>query len=203
MQMQCESTSMAQRSVESALLLFYIFCPLRLLADDGGTPRVCRSANTTSQNSLFVWSTRFGGLPWSPVSLIILCGGLQAMVCITIIEYKLSTLSHSFCQWYSSVQFSSVRDGVSVLRKARMCSTPSLRDFPNVAFQTVPVFIWMMLSLFHPSKNDCRALGCVSADSLSSSSAFYIFWDVNHLWWLRLPACLSAQLFSPLWHSKR
>ena len=39
-----------------------------------------------------------GGLPWSPVPLNILCGGLQAMVCIIIVEYKLSTLSHSFCQ---------------------------------------------------------------------------------------------------------
>ena len=34
-----------------------------------------------------------------------------------------------------SLQLSSVQDGTYALGKAHMCSTPSLRIFPNVAFQ--------------------------------------------------------------------
>ena len=34
--------------------------------------------------------------------------------------------------------FSSVEGGIYVLGKAHMRSTPSLRSFPNVAFETVP-----------------------------------------------------------------
>ena len=35
----------------------------------------------------------------------------------------------------------SVRDGIYALGKAHMRSTPSLRSFPNVAFETVPMFV--------------------------------------------------------------
>ena len=35
----------------------------------------------------------------------------------------------------------SVQDGFYALKKAHMRSTPSLRSFPNVAFETVPVFV--------------------------------------------------------------
>ena len=34
--------------------------------------------------------------------------------------------------------FSSVQDGIYTPRKAHMRSTPSLRSFPNVAFETIP-----------------------------------------------------------------
>ena len=37
------------------------------------------------------------------------------------------------------VQFGSVPDGIFALGKAHMRSTPSLRSFPNVAFETVAV----------------------------------------------------------------
>ena len=36
---------------------------------------------------------------------------------------------------------SSAEDGAYVLGKAHMGSTPSLRSFPNVAFETVSVFV--------------------------------------------------------------
>ena len=36
---------------------------------------------------------------------------------------------------------SSVQDGMQVLKKAHMHSTPSLRSFPNVAFETVPMLV--------------------------------------------------------------
>ena len=35
---------------------------------------------------------------------------------------------------------SSIQDGIYALEKAHMRSTPSLRSFPNVAFETVPMF---------------------------------------------------------------
>jgi len=61
-----------------------------------------------------------------------------------------------------SVQFSSVQDGMCALGKAHMRSTRSLRSFPNVAFETVPMFVWLMMAqtpgtgLRHPSFNHCR-----------------------------------------------
>ena len=43
-----------------------------------------------------------------------------------------------------AVQFSSVRDGIFALGKSHMRSTPFLRRFPNVAFETVPMFVWFI-----------------------------------------------------------
>ena len=40
-----------------------------------------------------------------------------------------------------SVQFSSVQDGIYALGKAHMCSSLSLRSFPNVTFEMVPMFV--------------------------------------------------------------
>ena len=39
------------------------------------------------------------------------------------------------------VQFSSVQDGIYALGRAHMRSTPSLRSFPNVVFETVLMFV--------------------------------------------------------------
>ena len=50
------------------------------------------------------------------------------------------------------IQFSSVQDGICVLGKAYMCSTPYLRSFPNVAFEMVPVFVWLTMALSRPFK---------------------------------------------------
>ena len=41
----------------------------------------------------------------------------------------------------SKPQFSSVQNEIYALRKAHMRSTPSLRSFPSVAFETVPMFV--------------------------------------------------------------
>ena len=40
-----------------------------------------------------------------------------------------------------SVQFSSVQDGIYALGKAHLRSTPSLRSFPNLAHETVPILV--------------------------------------------------------------
>ena len=42
--------------------------------------------------------------------------------------------------------------------KAHMRSTPSLRGFPNVAFETLPTFVWLTMALARPFKEDCPAL---------------------------------------------
>ena len=55
-------------------------------------------------------------------------------------------------------QFSSVLDVISVLGKAHIDSTPSLRSFPNVAFEIVPMFVWLMIALSCPFEENCLAL---------------------------------------------
>ena len=52
----------------------------------------------------------------------------------------------------------SVQDGIYALRKAHMRFTPSLSSFPNVTFETVPDFVWLMMALSHLFKEDCLAL---------------------------------------------
>ena len=39
-----------------------------------------------------------------------------------------------------------------------MRSTPSLSSFPNVAFETVPMFVWLTMALSRPFKGDRLAL---------------------------------------------
>ena len=38
---------------------------------------------------------------------------------------------------FSRISFSSGQDDIYALRKAHVCSTPSLRSFPSVGFETV------------------------------------------------------------------
>ena len=71
-----------------------------------------------------------------------------------------------------------------------------LRGFPNVAFEMIPVFVWLMMALSRPFKEDHLALslstplssrqliafGFASAGSFSSSSTFQIFREASHLW---------------------
>ena len=56
------------------------------------------------------------------------------------------------------LQFSSVLDGISVLGKARIDSTPSLKSFPDIAFEIMPMFIWLMMALSRPFEENCLAL---------------------------------------------
>ena len=55
----------------------------------------------------------------------------------------------SFKEIYNSLieEFSSVEDCIYALQKAHMRSVPSLRSFPNVAFETVPTFTWLTMAL--------------------------------------------------------
>ena len=49
-------------------------------------------------------------------------------------ENNYMSVEHSYPE--VSGQFSSVQDGIYVLGKAHICSSLSLRSFPNVAFET-------------------------------------------------------------------
>ena len=54
---------------------------------------------------------------------------------------EFSTLASSEVFRFSSVQFSSVQDGIYELGKAHMRSAPSLRSFPSVAREPVPMLV--------------------------------------------------------------
>ena len=54
--------------------------------------------------------------------------------------------------------FCSVQDGIYALGKAPMRSTPSLRSFPNLAFETVLVFVRLKMALSRPFREDHLAL---------------------------------------------
>ena len=88
-----------------------------------------------------------------------------------------------------TVQFSSVQDGIYALGKAHI---HSLRSFPNVAFETVPMLILLTVALSRPFKEDRLALpvfqrlnppgdrwydvlGFVPAGSVSNFSTLQIF----------------------------
>ena len=96
-------------------------------------------------------------------------------------------------------QFSSVQNGIHALGKAHtiMHSTPSLRGSPNVAFETVPVFVSLTMVVCRPFKKDrlalpfctplssrhqwCDVLGFMPARNVSSFSTLQIFREASHL----------------------
>ena len=116
---------------------------------------------------------------------------------------------HCYAAFKRLAQFSSfrsVQDDIYALGKAHMRSTPSLRSFPNVAFETVPVFVLLTMALSRPFMEDrlalslstplscdqwCHVLGFVPAGSVSSFSTLQIFREASHLRGLLCPpVCL-------------
>ena len=109
---------------------------------------------------------------------------------------------------YVTVLFISFQDGIYALGKAHMRSTPSLRRVPNVAFETVPVFAWLTMTLSSfPFKEDRLALPLstplssrrsmlwypwlCARTAQATSSSLQIFRDASHLCWLLCPpVCL-------------
>ena len=71
--------------------------------------------------------------------------------------------SSSFYKWYiqknsqarkhETVQFTS-RRYLCAWKSPYMHFPPSLRSFPNTAFETVPMFVWLTTALPHPFKED-------------------------------------------------
>ena len=62
------------------------------------------------------------------------------------------------CSNWQSLQFSSVQDGICALGRAHVCFTPYLRHFASVAFETVLMFIWLLMAHSRPLKEDCLVL---------------------------------------------
>ena len=54
-------------------------------------------------------------------------------------------------------EFSSVQDGIYMLRKVHMHSIPSLRSFPCIVSETIPMVVWLIMVLSHLFKA-CQAL---------------------------------------------
>ena len=81
-----------------------------------------------------------------------------------IMHHALIILTLTFIQGHTDlimkiiVPFSSAQDGINALGKARMRSIPSLRGFPNVAFEIVSMLVWLTMSLSRPLKEDRWAL---------------------------------------------
>ena len=99
------------------------------------------------------------------------------------------------------------------LGKALVHSTPSLRHFPNIAFETVPMSVCLMMAFSHPFNKDCWVLTlsmpfssrqsmlwcpwlCAHTGSVSSSSTLQAFHDGSHLWLL---LCPPVYLHSRFW----
>ena len=45
-----------------------------------------------------------------------------------------------------------------------MCSRPSLRSFPNVAFETVPIFVRLTMALSRSFKDDIHTLYAIESN---------------------------------------
>ena len=108
-------------------------------------------------------------------------------------------------------QFISLEGGIYVTRTACMCSVLSIRSLPSVAFQIVPVLVWLTMALSRPSKEDHLALplftlmphpysylmvwrlGSVPAGKIPSFQTPQIFQHTSHSWQL---LCLPVSLLS-------
>ena len=57
--------------------------------------------------------------------------------------------------WTNLFQLSLIQDGIYVLGKAHnMHSTSSFISFPNIAFETILLFVWLTMALSQPFKKD-------------------------------------------------
>ena len=104
----------------------------------------------------------------------------------------------------------SVQDGIVALRKAHMCSVPSLSSLPKVALKTVPIFAWLntewqillnlggwnvgrfLSQLLFPSVDQYSdALACPCWESSLSPRASLFCHAADQMWYL---LCLPVYL---------
>ena len=78
-----------------------------------------------------------------------------------------------------------------------MRSTPSLRSFSNVAFETVPVFVWFTMALSRPFKEDRQALP-LSTSLSSRRSMVWCPWLCARRWCLQLLSTSDLPRRKPL-----
>ena len=90
-----------------------------------------------------------------------------------------------------------------------MRSTPSLRSFPGVAFEMVPVFVWLLMALSCPFKEDHQALPLFTLLSSRQLLVRYLpdncWWDIlgfvpsGSVWSSPLIFCILLQILLMLW----
>ena len=83
------------------------------------------------------------------ITTILSVATLVSLTC----NYQFGTHTHN-----ANVHISSVQDGIYALGKFHMRSVPSLTSFPNVALETVPVLVWLMMALSGPFREDHLAI---------------------------------------------
>ena len=77
------------------------------------------------------------------------------------ISLGMGELHFMITERFSSIQFSSVQFKMVSMRSKPpiiMRYTPSLRSLPNVALETVPMFVWLAMAISRPFKEDRLAL---------------------------------------------
>ena len=121
--------------------------------------------------------------------------------------YSKCTHQYQHFQWSVKFKTVSIRS-----EKAHKRSTPSLRSFPNVVFETVPMLVWLTMALSRPFKEDRLALP-LSTPLPSRRSLVWCLWlcarrqclkllntlylpRIKPLVTVALPASLSARTFS-------
>ena len=78
-------------------------------------------------------------------------------------------------------QFSSVQDGIYALGKDCMRATPSLRCFPIVGFETVPMLVWLTVALSSFQGRSSSASKPLSAPLSSKRSMVWCPWFCAHM----------------------
>ena len=90
---------------------------------------------------------------------------------LPISPHVIQAVPNRNCEFLSS----SVQDGTYALRKAHMRSTPILSEvFSNVAFETVPMFVWLTMALSRPFKD--RLALPLSTPLSSRRGVLFCFW---------------------------
>ena len=99
------------------------------------------------------------------------CLSLCLSCCCISRAHKVTTSTTHYSS--SGTEFSSVQfKMIAVCSEKPRYATPSLRSFPNITFGTVPVFVWLMMALSRPFKEDCLALPL----SMPLSSGWSVVW---------------------------
>ena len=125
---------------------------------------------------------------------VCVCECVCVSVCVCVCVCACACVCVCVYQHLLMPKFSSVQNGIYALGKAHMRFAPFRRSFPNVALETVPVFVWLTMALSRPFKEDRPAL------PLSTPLSFTPKKNIKApafcaLWWLGENCELSAKLW--------
>ena len=155
---------------------------------------------------------------WQLYAFSLCSSGLSSALLVLSTTYLSMKVSLSpdiiLCGWLGlkhQLTDGSVQVSIYAFGNAFTHSTPSLRSFPRVVLETVPVLVSLSmapLSLFKkvvecvflirfspPNDRRCNVLDAMPVQCVSSPSALQIFRGASRLWRLHcLPVCLLAHL---------